>query len=114
MGCSSWPRRLNPTRRTSHLDNRSKLGQGQVMSDLPAPPSELTSRVDLARKLAEIAAKVTLPLFRQHGETIDKAGPGDFDPVTKADRDAEAAMRDYLARAAPDDGIKVKEGIRAE
>ncbi len=79
------------------------------MSDLPAPPSELTSRVDLARKLAEIAAKVTLPLFRQHGETIDKAGPGDFDPVTKADRDAEAAMRDYLARAAPDDGINGEE-----
>ena len=76
---------------------------------LPAPAPDLADRVSLAEKLSNAASEVTLALFRQHGETHDKAGPGEFDPVTKADRDAEAVMRDILAREAPDDAINGEE-----
>lgn len=83
------------------------------MSSLPVPPSGLEGRVEIARKLADIAAGVTLSLFRQFGETIDKAGPGAFDPVTRADRDAEAAMRAFLEAECPSDGINGEEyGVR--
>lgn len=78
-------------------------------SSLPAPAPEFAARVKIAEALADLAAAVTLSLFRQHGETIDKAGPGAFDPVTKADRDAEAVMRDFLERELPDDAIDGEE-----
>ncbi len=78
-------------------------------STIPVPSSAYADRLQAARKLADLAAEVTLALFRQHGETIDKAGPGAFDPVTKADRDAEAAMREYLDREWPDDAIDGEE-----
>ena len=78
-------------------------------TSLPAPPADLIDRIDLARRLADLAAEVTLSLFRQHGETIDKAEPGSFDPVTRADRDAESVMRDHLAKHAPEDGINGEE-----
>ena len=40
--------------------------------------------VDLARE----AARVSLPYFRGAFEESDKGGPGAFDPVTQADREA--------------------------
>ena len=75
-------------------------------SDLPP---ELQARIALAHRLADAARDVTLPLFRNHGKTENKLGPGAFDPVTKADKDAEAVMREILAEAAPDDGIDGEE-----
>jgi len=57
--------------------------------------------VDLARA----AAAVTLPLFRTDCGEEDKGGPGAFDPVTRADRDAEAAMRRLIAERFPDHGV---------
>lgn len=77
--------------------------------DCPAPPADFEDRIGIAHKLCEAAASVTLDLFRRHGETEDKAGPGAFDPVTQADKNAEAAMRDVLARECPDDGINGEE-----
>ena len=41
--------------------------------------------------LAHEAARVSLPYFRGAYEETDKGGPGAFDPVTQADREAEAA-----------------------
>ena len=40
--------------------------------------------------LAREAARVSLPYFRGAYEETDKGGPGAFDPVTQADREAEA------------------------
>ncbi|TPE48321.1 histidinol-phosphatase [Amaricoccus solimangrovi] len=58
-----------------------------------------------AEALADIAAGVSLPLFRAPElRAANKAARG-FDPVTQADREAEAAMRAHLARARPRDGI---------
>ena len=51
------------------------------------------------------AAAVTLPLFRTDCGEEDKGGPGAFDPVTRADRDAEAAMRRLIAERFPDHGV---------
>ncbi|MBX3478613.1 MAG: histidinol-phosphatase [Brevundimonas sp.] len=56
-------------------------------------------------ELAHIAAAVTLPLFRTDCDTDNKAGPGGFDPVTQADRDAEAAIRRRIAERYPHHGV---------
>ncbi|HEX8660512.1 MAG TPA: histidinol-phosphatase [Brevundimonas sp.] len=57
--------------------------------------------VDLARE----AARVSLPYFRGAYEESDKGGPGAFDPVTQADREAEAAIRTLIAARYPDHGV---------
>ncbi len=59
---------------------------------------------DLMRRLAEAAAKQTLPRFRQAGEVANKLAGG-FDPVTEADREAERVIRDILRESFPDHGI---------
>jgi myo-inositol-1(or 4)-monophosphatase len=57
-----------------------------------------------AHRLADRAGEVILPHFRQRGEVIDK-GREAFDPVTEADRGAEAAMREMIAAEYPDHGV---------
>src|SRR5271166_1488582 len=58
--------------------------------------------VALAHRLADRAGEVILPWFRAGLEADDKA---DGSPVTRADRDAESAMRALLAEAVPDHGV---------
>jgi histidinol phosphatase-like enzyme (inositol monophosphatase family) len=70
---------------------------------------EFRSRLDLAQRLADTARTITLALFRSHGTTDNKLGQDGFDPVTKADRDAEAVMRGILQEEAPDDAINGEE-----
>lgn len=58
-----------------------------------------------AHALADLARPIALHYFRTTGiGTTNKEADG-FDPVTLADREIEAAMRDYLAKHRPDDGI---------
>jgi histidinol-phosphatase len=57
-----------------------------------------------AHRLADRSGAVILPHFRQRGDVVDK-GEGAFDPVTEADRGAEAAMREMIAAEYPDHGI---------
>ncbi|SEW24625.1 histidinol-phosphatase, inositol monophosphatase family [Cognatiyoonia koreensis] len=63
--------------------------------------------IRVAHLLADAARTETLRLFRVPGLMADdKAGDGQlFDPVTEADRAAEAAMRRVLETERPDDGI---------
>lgn len=62
--------------------------------------------VALARRLADAAAAVTLPRFRRRDLVTDDKGAGRyFDPVTEADRDAEAAIRAILSAERPEDGV---------
>ena len=63
--------------------------------------------VRTAHLLADAARPETLRLFRSAGlESDNKIHPTDaFDPVTIADRAAETAMRDLLAKVRPDDAI---------
>jgi myo-inositol-1(or 4)-monophosphatase len=57
-----------------------------------------------AHRLADAAGTVIRPHFRRRLEIIDK-GKSAFDPVTAADRDAEAAMRALIRAERPGDGI---------
>ena len=57
--------------------------------------------VDLARE----AARVSLPYFREVCETADKGGTAGFDPVTQADREAEAAIRRLIGDRYPSHGV---------
>ena len=61
----------------------------------------------VAHLLADAARVQTLRLFRVEGLMADNKATADalFDPVTKADRAAEAAMRSILNIERPDDGI---------
>ena len=57
-----------------------------------------------AHQMADVARDVILPMFRT-GLTSDNKDADGFDPVTQADRAAELAMRDVLAKLRPNDGI---------
>ena len=57
-----------------------------------------------AHEMAEAARAAILPLFRT-GLASDNKDRNGFDPVTQADRAAELAMRDVLAKVRPQDGI---------
>jgi histidinol phosphatase-like enzyme (inositol monophosphatase family) len=62
-------------------------------------------RVEAAMlEAADAAAAETLPRFRTRMVVDNKLGYG-FDPVTEADRAAETALRDVLARHFPDHAI---------
>ncbi|WP_111557394.1 inositol monophosphatase family protein [Paracoccus sediminilitoris] len=58
-----------------------------------------------AHDMADAARKAILPLFRSDDLVADNKRPANFDPVTEADRAAEQAMRQVLARHRPDDAI---------
>jgi histidinol phosphatase-like enzyme (inositol monophosphatase family) len=67
--------------------------------------ARLQALEDFALDLARAAGAAILPLFRaQHG-LENKAAAGAFDPVTAADKGAEAAIREALHARFPDHGV---------
>ena len=58
--------------------------------------------VDLANRMADVAGAVVLSYFRKKVDVEDKK---DSSPVTIADRQSEAIMRELIAQHAPDHGI---------
>jgi len=58
--------------------------------------------VDLARRLTEVSRPILKRYYRKTLDIIDKA---DESPVTKADRECEAALRAAINKAFPDHGI---------
>ena len=58
--------------------------------------------IDLAKRAANLSRPILRRYFRAKLDVIRK---GDESPVTRADREAEAAIRQLLAREAPDHGI---------
>lgn len=63
-----------------------------------------------AHALADIAGKEILPYFRKQIRVENKGCDGAFDPVTRADQNAEKAMREVLERRWPNHGIVGEEG----
>ncbi|MEO1363614.1 MAG: inositol monophosphatase family protein, partial [Pseudomonadota bacterium] len=59
----------------------------------------------VAHDMADAAREAILPHFRSAALTSDNKDAQGFDPVTVADRAAERAMRDVLARQRPADAI---------
>jgi len=73
------------------------------------PRAEQEALVFVANKAADAARKITLPYFRgQQLATENKAGEG-FDPVTRADREAEKAICEILKDLRPQDAIHGEE-----
>ena len=72
------------------------------------PPLPLHALRPVAHALADAAGAATLRHFRT-ALAVESKGRA-FDPVTAADREAEAAMRAVLARLRPQDGILGEEG----
>lgn len=60
-------------------------------------------------ELADVSARTIAPFFRSAMTMENKAGSGGFDPVTEADRAAEAAMRARIRAAFPAHGIEGEE-----
>jgi inositol-phosphate phosphatase / L-galactose 1-phosphate phosphatase / histidinol-phosphatase len=58
--------------------------------------------IELARRLTEVSRPILRKYYRRKLDIIDKA---DESPVTKADRECEAALRETIAKAFPDHGI---------
>ena len=56
-------------------------------------------------RLAQVSGEVILPFFRTAIGAEDKSRGGVFDPVTEADRGAEAAMRRLIAQMFPAHGV---------
>ncbi len=65
----------------------------------------MTELEAFAVELARVAAETTLPFFRGDYAQEDKGGPAGYDPVTEADRAAEAAIRRAIAGRYPDHGV---------
>jgi myo-inositol-1(or 4)-monophosphatase len=65
--------------------------------------------ISFANRLADAAGAVIRPYFRRRLDVSDKGqilqGRAFFDPVTKADREAESAIRALIERERPQDGI---------
>ena len=75
------------------------------MTTDPANDQQLQSFVEFACELADVAATITLPRFRQPLPVENKSGNVGFDPVTIADRAAEQAMRQLITQRYPSHGI---------
>jgi len=65
--------------------------------------------LDFAIRMAHAAGAAILPHFRECIDIEDKGGAGRYDPVTIADRAAEAAIRAGIAQRYPDHGIRGEE-----
>ena len=65
----------------------------------------MTELEAFAVELSHEAARTALPFFRGEFAQENKAGPGAFDPVTEADRAAEAAIRRLIAARYPEHGV---------
>jgi histidinol phosphatase-like enzyme (inositol monophosphatase family) len=71
---------------------------------MPAPAT-LDQLDSFLVELNRASAAAILPLFRADHGLENKAGHGAFDPVTQADRAAEAAIRSQIARRFPEHGV---------
>ncbi len=68
--------------------------------------TDIRELLGFADRLADAAAAVILPYFRAELEVVNKQGKGElYDPVTAADREAEAAMRALIQETYPSHGI---------
>ena len=61
--------------------------------------------IAFAHRLADAGGAVIRPYFRRRIDVAHKEGPHAFDPVTEADKGAERAIRELIARERPADAI---------
>jgi myo-inositol-1(or 4)-monophosphatase len=68
-------------------------------------PKSFNTLLNLAHILADRSGEVILPQFRRALVVDNKANPGEFDPVTRADRKAEQVIGRLIAQHAPSHGV---------
>ena len=68
-------------------------------------PDRLAALDDFLVELNQASAAAIAPLFRADHGLEDKGHPGWFDPVTAADKGAEAAIRKLIAERHPEHGV---------
>ena len=68
-------------------------------------PTVDAETIAFAGRLADAGGAVIRPCFRKPITVDNKPGKASFDPVTEADRGAERAIRDLIARERPGDAI---------
>ena len=61
--------------------------------------------VPFVERLAKLSGETIMPFFRATFAMEDKSGGGVFDPVTEADRAAEAVMRRLIGEVFPSHGV---------
>jgi len=71
----------------------------------PANPTNLPDLDAFIVELNRASAGVILPLFRADNDLQDKGGARGFDPVTAADKGAEAVIRTLISKHHPDHGV---------
>jgi histidinol-phosphatase len=64
--------------------------------------NELSDLLEIARRAAVVAGEVIMPLYNS-GTTVELKA--DRTPVTEADKNAELAIREFLARECPSHGV---------
>ena len=69
------------------------------------PDTEIEALDAFLIELNRASGAVILPLFRAEHALENKAGAGQFDPVTAADKGAEAAIRQLIAAHHPSHGV---------
>lgn len=67
--------------------------------------ARIEDKVPFLLELNRLSADVILPLFRAEHGVEDKGGSRGYDPVTAADKGAEAAIRRAIASRYPDHGV---------
>lgn len=67
--------------------------------------TRLSDLEEFSLELCGAAAEVAVPIFRAGCGHEDKAAGAGFDPVTQADRDAEAAIRRLISARYPEHGV---------
>lgn len=71
--------------------------------------TDLNTRLAHMAELAKAARHITLPLYTEDMDVINKADGSDYDPVTAADIEGERVMRTLITAVFPDDGIEGEE-----
>ena len=82
-----------------------RIGPGERSAVDQAVGTGFATLLAFAHRLADRAAPEILPHFREPIPVVDKSHEGAFDPVTAADRDAERALREEVARHHPEHGF---------
>lgn len=72
-------------------------------------PTDLEARLAHMAELAKAARGITLPLYSEDMDVINKADGSDYDPVTAADIEGERAMRTLIMAVFPNDSIEGEE-----
>lgn len=66
---------------------------------------EIGDALDFAKQVVPGAGEIAMHYFRQQIDVENKLGEGNFDPVTRADREVEAFLRQQLSERFPTFGV---------